>query len=589
MSVAVWGGYPEHSRAFQCGAWSWQLRGSEIADLTYQGRQVLRAVRPIVRDHDWNTPDVQVRAVDETKNGVKLRLAVTDRGASFEGEVIVSVTGARCTVALDIVSDDEFWTNRTGLVVLHAPSVAGAPLTVTHANGDELRTHFPQRISPHQPVRDVQSLLWESAEADARGTFRATFDGDVFEMEDQRNWTDASFKTYNRSLNLPFPYRIAAGERVQQSISIEALSVTGDLAGSQPIRIALHPAGVFPNVGTGAATAPDPAPDTPGKAGHVLVELDLATPNWRAALRRAVSTGAPLDVRIIEAETSMELHDVARALQGCRILRVAAYDRTRHITLQKSREALVRAMANASVQAPIVGGSRAHFTEFNREYDAIAEGLDGITFSLTPLFHDLSTEQLEESIAMQRVVVRQAVNMAAPLPLHVGPITLRPRFNNVATDSVPTPSLTTLEGGYGAEFTGEFDPRQAAFELAAWTAASIAALAIDGVSSLNYFEEWGPRGLHDSAGHAHPTAEIIALAASWSGRGLLTAESPDGVVWGVGARSPQGDTVLLANLGEQSREVEVSVPAQTSDESDPRAEDTRVRVPARSWTIVELG
>ena len=29
--------------------------------------------------------------------------------------------------------------------------------------------------------------------------------GDVFEMEDQRNWTDASFKTYCTPLRQPFP------------------------------------------------------------------------------------------------------------------------------------------------------------------------------------------------------------------------------------------------------------------------------------------------------------------------------------------------------------------------------------------------
>ena len=33
-------------------------------------------------------------------------------------------------------------------------------------------------------------------------------EGDVYEMEDQRNWMDASYKTYVRPLAEPWPYTI---------------------------------------------------------------------------------------------------------------------------------------------------------------------------------------------------------------------------------------------------------------------------------------------------------------------------------------------------------------------------------------------
>src|SRR5690349_22238810 len=45
-------------------------------------------------------------------------------------------------------------------------------------------------------------------------------EGDTFEMEDQRNWTDASYKTYVRPLGLPFPYRLSAGETIEQAVEI---------------------------------------------------------------------------------------------------------------------------------------------------------------------------------------------------------------------------------------------------------------------------------------------------------------------------------------------------------------------------------
>ena len=49
-------------------------------------------------------------------------------------------------------------------------------------------------------------------------------EGDAFEMEDQRNWTDASYKTYVRPLALPWGYTLAKGSRHEQSVR---LSFTG--------------------------------------------------------------------------------------------------------------------------------------------------------------------------------------------------------------------------------------------------------------------------------------------------------------------------------------------------------------------------
>ena len=45
-------------------------------------------------------------------------------------------------------------------------------------------------------------------------------EGDTFEMEDQRNWTDASYKTYVRPLALPWPYLIAKGETIDQKVTL---------------------------------------------------------------------------------------------------------------------------------------------------------------------------------------------------------------------------------------------------------------------------------------------------------------------------------------------------------------------------------
>jgi hypothetical protein len=255
------------------------------------------------------------------------------------------------------------------------------------------------RISPHQPVFGITGLAWENGGCDVA----LRFAGDVFKMEDQRNWTDASFKTYSRPLARPFPYRIGPGERVRQSVTIEARTSSGPIRSETgPARIALIAGGVFPSIAVGAATAPDPAPDpddTKPVGSEVLVELDPGSPTWRAALRIAAGNGLPFDVRFIL----------------------------------------------------------------------------GLATTVTPLFHALGTEQLIESVAMQRLVAEQTVSYSGGMPVHIGPVCLRPRFNNVTTTEQPRPAGYDLTEGYGAEFTGFVDARQTAPELAAWAIGSATA------------------------------------------------------------------------------------------------------------------
>src|SRR6202790_3111519 len=58
-------------------------------------------------------------------------------------------------------------------------------------------------------------------------------EGDTFEMEDQRNWSDASFKTYVRPLALPWPYTLAKGTSFTQSVSVNVRASAGFTTGAE--------------------------------------------------------------------------------------------------------------------------------------------------------------------------------------------------------------------------------------------------------------------------------------------------------------------------------------------------------------------
>lgn len=548
------------SRAWASGPWSLALRDDELADISYDGRLVLRSIRAVVRDHDWNTAMLAVDRVRDGDGVLMLHVRSHGFGSDFRGVVRVEADRDRLRVITDLESGAEYRTNRTGLVVLHPPGVAGAELAVTHADGTRERTAFPREISPHQPVRDIAELAWRHAGL----SVTASFAGDVFEMEDQRNWTDASFKTYSRPLALPFPYTVGTGERVRQSVTLRAVPDADPPVPAPTDVIALAPTGPVPDLVLGAATGPDPAPRPEPRGTAVLVELDLRTPTWRAALTRAGAAGLPLDVRfVVEPDGLDVLAGAADALRGIPLVRVGVFDASgaaRHVSPSATVDALRAALGAAGVAAPVVGGSRSHFTELNRERHRLPVDLDGLAVTLTPLFHSLGTEQLVESVAMQRLVARQAVTFAAGMPVHVGPICLRPRFNDVATAPEPAPTRDDLAEGYGAAFTATDDERQTSPELAAWTISSAAALSIPGVASIAWFEQWGPRGVRSNTGEAYPVAGAIDALAELAGGTLLGGDSPDGLLWALGSTRADETVILTANLDRRERALTIRLP-----------------------------
>ncbi len=65
------------------------------------------------------------------------------------------------------------------------------------------------------PFQDIRAL---SHEVLPGVRVSCTMQGDAFEMEDHRNWNDASYKTYIRPLAKPWPDTLKAGETTEQSV-----------------------------------------------------------------------------------------------------------------------------------------------------------------------------------------------------------------------------------------------------------------------------------------------------------------------------------------------------------------------------------
>ena len=106
------------------------------------------------------------------------------------------------------VARSTFLRSRIGLCVLHpVHECSGVKCKVEHAGGVAGVAAFPDQICAQLPIPgffEMRALSYDVA-PDLRAELR--FEGDLFETEDQRNWTDASFKTFSTPANRRFRWK----------------------------------------------------------------------------------------------------------------------------------------------------------------------------------------------------------------------------------------------------------------------------------------------------------------------------------------------------------------------------------------------
>jgi hypothetical protein len=236
----------------------------------------------------------------ETADAVHGRATAAQRSAELAvtWRVAASVAadgGFRYSVVVS--AEREFVFNRIGLCLLHPPDTcAGRPYRAVRC-ASETRGNLPRLIAP-QMIRGEEILplfdAFEELEIDVGelGPCRLRFAGERFEMEDQRNWSDGSFKTYCTPLSVPRPQRAGAGSAIEQAIVLSPPAPRRrrrrSSAGSIEIRTAAPAGRVVPEIGLGLGL---PLSDVAARAIRALgpghVRADLRRPD--RAYERAVA------------------------------------------------------------------------------------------------------------------------------------------------------------------------------------------------------------------------------------------------------------------------------------------------------------
>jgi hypothetical protein len=493
--------------------------------------EVINRIYVAARDKNWDTvPSVlsnlkQEVGEDSFRVSYDVECKLREIDFAWIGSIIGDSTGT-ITFSMNGSARSTFLKNRIGFCVLHSDACAGTICRLLHTDGTTEESSFPNRISPHQPFLDLQGISHEVSP----GVWAAlTFEGDVFETEDQRNWTDASFKTYCTPLKLPFPVPVVAGSDIRQSVTLRLLCATDERQRYElfspreaTLRVSYaFEANVarqsFPRIGLCAASHGQPLSDREKailrvlSLDHIRVDLDLRDPNCSQILHRSLvetsDLGGRLHVAIFLSDpVKLSIARLCKLVEDhpCEVALWLVFKSEEACTSDKWVAMTRAALGSAQRNARFASGTNAHFAELNRG-PRPGKAVDCLTYSISPQVHSFDDTSIMETLRGQSATVESARLLADGRPIVVSPLTLRPRLNSAATGPLPQTRPEDLPP--------QVDRRQMSLFGAAWTLGSLSSLAHVGAASLTWYETTGWKGVMETESGSLLPKEFPSLAA----------------------------------------------------------------------------
>lgn len=574
----------------------------EDGDLRYiklGDKEIVRRIYVAIRNRNWDTILPQFSNVQMEIGDDAFHIAydvVNQQGEidfRWHGEISGNADG-NIRFHMDGQAHTTFLRNRIGFCVLHPMACAGALTRIEHVDGSVEESIFPVQIAPQlvldgliKPVAPFAEMAALTHEVTPGVWAIVRFAGEIFETEDQRNWTDASYKTYGTPLRLPFPVEIGQGTKIVQSITLtlqadgetgrQGNRETGKQTGKQKgLRFTIQnlkfgapsgPQNRIPLLGLGVASHGQPLTEREIERlrvlnlAHLRVDLQLDRPEFATALRQATveaaTLGAKLEIALhLTDQAETELNTLRQQLAEIDppVARWLIFHKHEKTTSAKWVEMARAALTGYDDEAPIGAGTNVYFTELNRSRPPI-EALDLVAWSINPQVHAFDNSSLVETLSAQATTAESARHFCGDRPLVISPITLQPRFNPNATGPTPDPPPD--------ELPPEVDVRQMSLFGAGWTLGSIKYLAECGeVESITYYETTGWRGVMETAagsplpdkfqslpGGVFPLYHVLADVGEFAGGKVIPATSSDPLsVDGLVLQQDGRTRFLVANL-----------------------------------------
>jgi hypothetical protein len=580
-------------KMLRAGPLSLVYEAGDLRYIRFGNHEILRRIYVAIRDHNWDTivPVLSNVQLEIGSDSFHVSYNVENKQGDIDFFWQGTITGdAQGTITFTMAGEacSTFRRNRLGFCILHPMECAGVTCRIEHVDGSVETSDFPVLIGPQsfvdgaiQPVHPFSEMKAMTYQVQPGLQAEIRYEGDIFEMEDQRNWTDASYKTYCTPLRLPFPVEVKAGTKILQSVT---LSLTGEIPDAQ--HVAAETAGLdfsvdpavsrpLPRLGLGVASHGQPLSQRELerlkrlKLSHLRGELRLFEPDYEARLRQATDEagelGIPLELALFLSDAAAdELAAFANMLEQVKpsVWAWLIFHQAEKSTSAKWVRLARDYLAAYDSTAKIGSGTNLFFTELNRDRPAV-EIVDLVCYSLNPQVHAFDNLSLVETLEAQAATVASARKFCGDIPLAVSPVTLKMRFNPNATGPEPEPAP--------GELPPPVDVRQMSLFGAGWTAGSLKYLAGSDVQSLTYYETTGWRGVMATEagpsipdkfpslpGSVFPLYHVLADVGEFAGGEVVSTMSSHKLqVEGLALRKDGKTRLILANLSQDPQQVTI--------------------------------
>ncbi|MFN8240752.1 MAG: hypothetical protein U0X39_08385 [Bacteroidales bacterium] len=466
--------------------------------------EILRMIYPAFRDRVWITvkPEITEESIVTSCNS--FRISYKARYKNDEVDFVASYTfhgyeDGKIVIEMEGEALESFEKNRLGFCVLHPlESCCGKSCVITHPDGSLTQSEFPEEISPHQVFKNISSMTWKAA----GNRFTLNFSGDIFETEDQRNWTDASFKTYSTPLSIPYPAKVEKGTKFKQGIEFVADIVTPvNTEPDDTIRIDLFPDETrkLPMIGISRSSRTSPVSEAemriirPLRFDHYRTDLHLFEENWKETALEAAREAEFLSWRIeyglffddnyiSQIQDFIDWYHANEPPVFCLLI----YHKDRRATPVKLANHVIPVLMEEIPGIRTATGTNINFAQVNRNRpeDNYSTYL---CFPVQPQEHATDNKTLIENLKGLKYVAESAAGLGQGRGIWISPVTIKRRFNpNISLYEIPDDPEV---------FPACADSRMMSLFGAAWTAISLKYLCESDIQGATYFETVGERGI----------------------------------------------------------------------------------------------
>ena len=504
-----------HSQPVQAGPLRAEYADGTLRYLKLGSTELLRMIYFALRDEQWATVPLVLTEENfqTTAEGFTVRYQAQNQ---WQEKVIVEweceLTGSpEGSVEFGIRGTfrEAFRSNRAGFCVLHPlRSTRGQSFVVTTPDGKEVASHFPTHIAPHQPATNIRAMHWTTAGGDACAL---EFTGDLFEMEDQRNWTDASYKTYCTPLSRPSPVTYQPGDVVEQRIVFRLLSEAEASPVDDQVRVRWEAkeTSSWPTLGS---CVPLDREDTDPASVELLQSLPLSSlradlrwgsPGWERqwdnirTLARRLDKPLHLVLHHQDGDPEQLLAQLAANATPTTVEAISVVGANQAVASDAWLGSLIPLLRKRFSGVKIGIGTPYYFTLLNRNRPDLSLA-DFTFYANSAQVHAFDAASIVETIAGQADTVVSARQFAPNCPIRVSPVGLHARFNPDAAAPEPNALIYAFPP----------DPRQDSLFAAGWTVGCLSALANAGAAHVDFFELFGTRGLVHQ-GQPNPTYRVL--------------------------------------------------------------------------------